>query len=398
MALDFSLSPEQELIKTSARAMMHKFAGRADEFKQMILKEKRFPAEIWRAFADAGLLGAVIPEEYGGTDAGLLSVALAAEEIGKHGFGSALFIVTVMDTACIVRNGSEELKKRVLPRIASGDLTLCFALTEPDAGSNTFRLETFAKKDGAGYRLNGQKVFITGADHADLMLVVARTKSREDTVKEGFPKMYGRSLFLVDPKAKGIAMQPLPMHGIEGARQFHIFFDDVAVGAEDMVGFPHAGTMALFNSLNPERILAAANAVGCTEYLIERSVAYAKERKVFHDTPIGAHQAVAHPLAELKIELEACRLSTRHAAWAFDQNLSPLEDGFLSNAAKYKAAEMWIAAADRAIQTHGGYGFSEDYGIIHHWASSRLVRTAPISKEMILNYVAEHTLQLPRSY
>jgi alkylation response protein AidB-like acyl-CoA dehydrogenase len=241
-------------------------------------------------------------------------------------------------------------------------------------------------------------VFITGADQADKMLIVARTTSRADVNAQGLPKMFGLSLFLIDTKRAGISMNALPMRGIEGARQFHIRFDDVVVHADELVGFENGGTMSLFNSLNPERILAAASAVGATQFLLDRSVAYAKDRKVFGDKPIGTHQGVAHPLAEIKIELEACRLAARHAAWAFDRELPPMEVGFLANAAKYKAAELWITAADRAIQTHGGYGFSDEYGIAHHWESARLVRTAPISKEMILNYVAEHTLDLPRPY
>jgi acyl-CoA dehydrogenase len=398
MALDFSLSEEEEQIRQTARRMVARFVGRRDEYRRIIFDEQRLPEEMWQAFAESGFLGALVPEEHGGTALGLLALVFALEELGAQGFGSALLILTAMDTACIVKNGSAELKSRVLPEIAAGRLKLCFGLTEPNAGSNTFRIETVARRDGDAYLVTGQKVFITGADQADLMLLVARTTTVAEARQRDLPKGHGLTLFLVDPKAPGVTLRQLPTHGIEGSKQFHIFLEDVRIPAADCVGTPDAGATALFNSLNPERILAAAVAVGSTEYLLGRAVTYANERRVFRDQPIGAYQSIAHPLAELRIDLELCRLAARRAAWAFDQALPPAEVGFYANAAKYRAAEMFIAAADRAIQTLGGYGFSDEYGIIHYWTHARLLRTAPISKEMILNFVSEHTLGLPRSY
>jgi len=398
MALDFDLSDEQQQMQETARRMLKQFEKRADEIRHAIFVEKRLPEEVWQAFADAGFLGALIPERYGGTEIGLLALQFAMEEMGLRGFASALLVLTVMDTACIVRNGSEEMKKRLLPEIANGKLKLCFALTEPNAGSNTFRIETMAKKDGGSYLLTGQKVFISGADLSDKMLVVARTMTPAEAKAQGLPKAFGMSLFLVDPKAKGVTMRELPMHGVEGARQWHIFFDNAPVPAEDLLGEENAGGLALFNSLNPERILAAGIAVGGTEYVLKKAVQYANERKVFRDTPIGAHQGISHPLAEIKMELESVRMTARRAAWAFDKGLPPMEVAFWANSAKYQAAEMWIKAVDRGIQTLGGYGFSDEFGLIQFWTAARLLRTAPITKEMILNYVAEHTLGLPRSY
>jgi alkylation response protein AidB-like acyl-CoA dehydrogenase len=400
MPLDFELSAEQQQYRALADKMLKRFVPRREELKRMILKERKFPQEMWDAFAEAGFLGALIPEEYGGSNSGLLSLTFACEEMGAHGYGSALLVLTAMDTACIVRNGTEAMKKKVLPEIAAGKLKLCFAVTEPNAGTNTFRISTHAKKtaDGKHYRLNGEKTFITGVDVADLMLLVCRTMTIEECKAQGLPKAYGLSLLLIDPKTKGITLTPLPTRGIEGFTQFSVHFDDALVPVETLVGEQDAGTVALFNSLNPERILAAALACGMTHYLIQKSVDYAQDRKVFGDKPIATHQAIQHPLAHLQIELEATRHLVYRASWAFDKGLEPGEVGYWANCAKYKAAELAIAAADQAIQTHGGSGFSEEVGVIYYWDGARLLRTAPITKEMILNYVAEHKLGMPRSY
>ncbi len=400
MPLQFELGDEEKQVQAAAKKMLAKFGPRREELKRLILKERKFPPELWEAFADAGFLGAMVPEEYGGNGAGLLTLALAVEQFGGEGYGSALLILTAMDTACIVRNGSEAMKKAVLPEVAAGRLKLAFALTEPDAGSNTFRVRTHAKlsADGSHYLLNGEKTFITGADVADRILLVVRTTTAEECKAMGMPKAFGLSLMLIDPKSKGVSLTPLPTRGIEGFTQFTVRFDDVEVPAEALVGEKDGGAIALFTSLNPERILAAALACGLTGYLLARSVEYAQDRKVFGDKPIATHQAISHPLAELQIELEASRLLTYRAASAFDRQEEPGVVGFYANCAKYKAAELAIGAVDRAIQTHGGSGFSEDVGLIYYWEAVRLLRTAPITKEMILNYVAEHWMGLPRSY
>jgi acyl-CoA dehydrogenase len=396
--MDFALTPEHRMVLDSTRSMLKKFEGRRRELADLIHVHKAFPQELWDAIAEAGLLGALLPEQYGGSDMGLLSLGLAVEEMARQGFGNALMILTAMDSLCILRNGSGELKQRFLPRVAAGDLKLAFAITEPDAGSNTFRLKTRAHKDAGGFAITGEKVFITGIDQADFVLLAARTTSLEEAQKLGLGKAYGLSLFLVDTKAPGLRLVPIPTQGIEGMTQFQVFLDEVRVPEGNLVGEQDLGIAALFNSLNPERILASFVACGRTQRLLELSCDYARERKVFRDTPIGAHQAIAHPLAEVRIELEAARLVTYKSAWAFDADLEAQEVGAAANMAKHLAAEVAIKAADHAIQTHGGWGFSEDYEIIHHWSSARLFRTAPISREMVLNFVAEHVLGLPRSY
>jgi alkylation response protein AidB-like acyl-CoA dehydrogenase len=398
MALDFELSDEQQLIRTSVRKALEPFVARREELLKQVMGEKKFPHEVWLALAETGLFGCLIPEEYGGTGIGLLAMALALEEMATIGFGNALAVTTAMDATCIVRNASEELKRRFLPGIADGSIKFCFAVTEPDAGSNTFRLKTTAKRNGSAYEVSGQKTFITGANVAEQMLLVVRTTPIEEIERQGLPKAFGLSLLVVDTKSAGIELRAIPTRGIEGLTQFTVFFDKVRVPAENLVGQEGAGSMALFNSLNPERILAAATACGMTEFALQRACAYAKQRKVFKDRFIGSYQAIQHPLAEIRIQLDAVRLMTWRSAWAFDREMPPGLVGSYANMAKFLGAEMAIRAADQAIETLGGYGFSEEYHVIYLWEAARLLRTAPITKEMILNYISEHVLDLPRSY
>ena len=399
MALDFELSSEQKLIQKVVRDIVARLEPRHTEFRRLIHEERRYPPELWDALAEAGLMGSLIPEEYGGSGLGLMALVLGLEELGSTGIGSSpLLVLTGMDALCILRNGSEALRRRFLPEIATGELKFCFAITEPDAGSNSFRISTLARRVDDYYEISGSKVFITGVDVADYMLLVTRTAPYAEVHQRELPKAHGLSLFVVPTDAPGLEKRRLPMRGIEGHNQFLLFFDRVRVPAENLVGEENRGAAALFNSLNPERILAAASACGTVAYLLRRAAEYARERKVFGDQPIGAYQGLAHPLAEVRIDLDAARLLTYRAAWAFDRAAPPAVVGTYANMAKYLAAEVGVKAADRAIETLGGYGFSEEYGIIYAWEGLRLLRTAPVSREMILNYVAEHVLELPRSY
>jgi acyl-CoA dehydrogenase len=399
MGLDFELSPEHQLIQKATRELLARFEPRRAEFRRMIQEERRYPQELWDALAEMGFMGSLIPEEYGGSGLGLTALALGLEELSAAGIAaSTLLLLTGMDALCILRNGSEALKQRFLPGIATGRLKFCFAITEPDAGSNSFRISTHAERQSDAYEITGSKVFITGVDVTDYMLLVTRTTTYKDVAAQKLPKAHGFSLFVVPTDAPGLEKRKLPMRGIEGHNQFLLFFDRVRVPAENLVGVENQGAIALFNSLNPERILAAASASGTIAYLLRRACDYARERKVFGDRPIGAYQGLAHPLAEVRIELDAVRLLTYRAAWAFDRGDPPATVGAYANMAKYMAAETGVKAADRAIETLGGYGFSEEYGIIHAWEGTRLLRTAPVSREMILNHIAEHVLELPRSY
>ena len=396
--LDFALSEEQQMIRQSTVDLLKRFEPQREEFLQMITKENRFPQELSEAIGHAGFAGCLIPEKYGGTNLGLLPLVLFSEEMGAHGYGNALFAITQLDTACIAHYAPEPLKEEILPGIASGQRRLAFALTEPNAGSNSFSIQTQAKPLGDGYEINGQKIFITGADIADQTLLVAKTMSWGEAKEKGFPKGYGFSLFLIDRDAPGLEKKPIPTRGIEGARQFTLYLDKVKVPASRLVGNENEGLAALFHTLNVERVLIAAYALGMSEYLLKKAVDYAKERKVFKETPIGTYQSIQHPLAEIKIRQEGARLLTYRAAWAYDQGGDPMEVGACANMAKYLACEMAIDAADRAIETLGGYGFSEEYGIVHYWEATRLFRTVPVTKEMLLNYVGEHVLGLPKSY
>jgi alkylation response protein AidB-like acyl-CoA dehydrogenase len=396
--LNFELSDEQKMIKEGVRSLFKKFEKRKAELREKIIKRKEFPQEVWDEIAKAGYIGSVIPPEYGGTGSGLLTTIFTVEEMSSLGFGNALLILTVVDACCILKNGSEELKRRFLPKIAEGKYKCALGVTEADAGTNTFRIKTFAQKKNGYYVINGSKTFITGADVADYIMLVTRTVSYTEVVEKGLPKAYGLTLFMVDLKSKGITINTLPMRGIEGTNQCTIFFEDVEVPAENMIGEENAGAFALFKGLNPERILAAASAVGLSEFCLNMAVEYAKERKVFRDTPIGAYQAIQHPLAEVKVYQEAVRLLTYRAGWAFDRDMEPGVVGAYANMAKYLGAELAIMAVDRAIETLGGNGFSEENTLIYIWEAARLLKTAPVSKEMILNYISEHVLGLPRSY
>jgi len=398
MALNFTLADEHKLVKDSVKGMLQKWMPRRQELREMARRERTFPQELWEDFAAMGLTGCLVPQEYGGNEAGLLALTLAFEELTSNGFSPGLLLVTAMDTSCILKNGTAEQKRRFLPGIADGRTKFCFAVTEPDAGSNTFRIKTAARRDGDSYVLNGQKVFISGVDVADYMLVVARTTTLEEAQAQGKPKSYGLSLFIVDTKSKGIEKTPIDIPLSEELTQFQLFFDDVEVPADQLLGQPDNGVYAMFNSLNPERILAAAMSLGIVEYALGKAVGYAKERKVFKDTPIGAYQSLAHPLAEAKIQQEAARLMTYRAAWAFDQGMNPAEVGTYANMAKFLAADVAIKAVDSAIEVYGGLGFTEETGLINLWSGARLFKTAPVSREMLLNYVAEWNLGLPRSY
>ena len=397
MAIDFELTDEQRLLKDTVRQVFKQFEPRRAEFREKM--EKRiFIDEVWHAFADAGFLGALVPEQYGGTNMGLLSLVLVMEEMSSMGYGNAIMMLTAMDALCVLNAGSEAMKRKWLPRMTDGSTKFCFAITEPDAGTNTFRISTLARSDGDHFVVNGSKTFITGVEAADYMLLVTRTTSYQECVDRGLPKAHGFTLMLVDTKTPGLEKQLLPTRGIEGMNQWTLFFNDMRVPKENVIGEVDNGALALFYALNPERIIAGSLAVGMTELVMRKAVDYAKERKLFGGKPFGAYQAIAHPLAEIKIQQELVRMMVYRSAWAYDKGLNPVEVGMYANMAKYSGAELAIKAVDRAIQTHGGNGFSTEYGLIDLWQDARLMRTAPISAEMILNYVGEHVLGLPRSY
>lgn len=345
--------------------------------------------ELWNELAAAGFIGVNIAEEYGGGGMGITELAMVCEELGAA--GCPLLVLVVSPAICgsvIQRFGSEAQKTHWLPGIASGKTKMAFAITEPAAGSNSHNLATTARRDGDGYWLSGTKHYISAADEADQILVVTRSGTSEATGQGEL------SLFIVDADADGLDKSLIPVEIVSPENQYTLFFDDVFVPAERLIGREGDGLRQVFAGLNPERITGAAIGIGIGRYALDRAVAYARDRSVW-GAPIGTHQGIAHPLAEAKIELELAGLMTYKAAWLYDEGLDAAE---AANIAKYSAAEAAIHALDQAIQTHGGHGLSTEYGLADLWGSVRLLRTAPISREMILNFVAQHSLGLPKSY
>ncbi len=345
--------------------------------------------ELWDELAREGFLGVNLPEAFGGGGLGIAELALVCEELATA--GCPLLLLVVSPAICgtlIARYGTDEQKARWLPGLAAGTTRICFALTEPDAGSNSHQITTTARKDGDGWVLSGQKVYISGVDEADAMLVVSRTGTDERTGRGQL------SLFVVDTKTPGLTATPIPMEIVVPEKQFTVFLDDVAVPADRLLGGEGRGLRVLFDGLNPERIISAAYSCGLARYALDRAVAYANERKVW-GAPVGAHQGLAHPLARAKLSLELARLMTAKAAWLYDAGK---DAGEAANMARLSAADAAIAALDQAIQVHGGNGLSTEHGIATMWGMARLQHIAPVSREMILNFIAQHSLGLPRSY
>jgi alkylation response protein AidB-like acyl-CoA dehydrogenase len=325
-------------------------------------------------------------------------MTLALEQFATYGLANAFCVLTSMATMAILRGGNEEQKAHWLPRIAEGTVKCAFAITEPDAGTNSFSMKTLATSQDNGYRLNGSKGWITGVDVASHILVVARTIPYPDLAEQGLPKSHGLGLFLIDSNVAGLETQVMDTAGIEGYKQFMLYFDNVEIAHDRRIGGEQKEVDALFQALNPERILAAAICVGMSEFALRKAVEHAGQRKVFGDAPIGSYQAVQHPLARIRIAQEATRLLAYKAAWLFDQKASPFEIGHYANMAKYAGSELAVDSIDAAIQTHGGSGFVRENHLINMWSPARLFKTAPINNEMILNQIAEHMLGLPRSY
>jgi alkylation response protein AidB-like acyl-CoA dehydrogenase len=356
--------------------------------------------ELWNEAGKLGFLGVNLPEEYGGGGAGIYELALVQEELAAHGAGLLLVVVSPAICGTIIgKYGTEEQKQTWLPGLADGSKIMAFGITEADAGSNSHQITTTARRvrsseargDGQAedWLLSGNKIYISGVDQADAVLIVART---EDS-KTGKLKP---ALFIVPTDAENFVKTPMEMDIVEPDHQFMLFLDDVRLPADALVGEADAALMQLFAGLNPERILGAAMAIGMGRYALDAAVRFAKERTVWKE-PIGAHQGISHPLAQIKIELELAKLMMQKAAVLYDSG-----DDFgaaeAANMAKYAAAEASIKALDQAVQTHGGAGLTKEYGLAAMLGAARIARVAPVSREMILNFVSQHSLGLPKSY
>lgn len=386
--MDFSEPAEHALLRESVRRVAEGFGH--DYFRAKVDAGEKVD-ELWDALARLGFFGVHLPEEYGGGGGGLSELAIVSEEVAAAGCPLLLILVSAAIAGELIRRfGTEEQKRAWLPGLAAGE-KMAFAITEPDAGSNSHNLATTAVRDGDVYRLRGTKTFISGVDEAPRMIVVVRTGTEEATGRARL------SLLVVDTDSPGLERSLIPMEIRIPEKQFTLYFDDVVVPADRLLGEEGDGLRQVFYGLNPERITGATISCGIGRYALEKAAAYARERRVW-GVPIGAHQGVAHPLAAAKIDLEAARLMTARAAWLHDHGADRKVAGEAANMAKYAASEAGMRALDAAIQAHGGNGMTAEFGLADLWGLVRLVRIAPVSNEMVLNYIAQTSLGLPKSY
>src|SRR3984957_566383 len=387
--MDFIESDEHQMLREAVSSIASKF-GHEYYVKKAHADERT--EELWSAVGEAGFLGVNVPEEYGGGGGGIAELALVQEELAAAGCPLLVIVVSPAICATIIATfGTEAQKQRWLPRFATGELKMAFAITEPDAGSNSHHLSLTATKDGDIYRLNGSKYYISGVDECQAVLVVTRSGVDPDTGR-------GRlSLFVVGAHTPGLDRQVLPVEITAPEKQYTLFFDNVQVEADRLIGAEGEGLRQVFVGLNPERILSAATANGIGRYALDKAAEYARTREVW-GTPIGRHQGISHPLAKAKIDVELARLMTEKAAWLCDFAGDTPQAGESANMAKFAAADAALAALDQAIQTHGGNGMSSEYGLADMWGMTRLLRIAPVSREMILNFVAHHSFEFAQSY
>ncbi len=401
-------TPEQELIRQTTAAIAARYGH------QYYARQARTGGnigELWADLGAAGLLGVHLPAQYGGGGAGLTELVVIIEELAAHGL--PLLIAVISPAICgsiLAAHGSPDMRDAWLPGLASGARKMAFALTEPDAGSNSHNIATAARRPagGQGWVLSGGKYYISAADECEAMLVVARDdtvladtaladKGPADTGRADTGRAAGRrplSLFVVPRDAPGVTIRPIETALVSPDRQHAVFLDEVPVGETALIGTAGAGLRQVFAGLNPERILAAAICNGVGRYAIAKASDYARTRKVWSQ-PIGAHQGIAHPLALAHVNVQLARLATARAAELADAGQ---DAGEAANIAKLAAADAALAALDQAIQTHGGNGLANEYGLADLWFVTRLMRTAPVSREMVLNFVASHSLRLPASY
>ncbi|MFI8261368.1 MULTISPECIES: acyl-CoA dehydrogenase family protein [unclassified Streptomyces] len=387
-AISTTVETEEHRALRAAVAALGQRYGR--EYLARVAREGGHPDELWADAAKLGYLGVSLPEEYGGGGGGIAELSIVLEELGAA--GCPLLMMVVSPAICgtvISRFGTEAQKRAWLPGLADGSRTMAFGITEPDAGSNSHRITTTARRDGDEWVLTGRKVFISGVDIADATLIVGRTEdARTGSLKP--------CLFIVDRDTPGFSRSVIDMELQAAEKQFELVLDEVRLPAEALVGDEDAGLLQLFAGLNPERIMTAAFAIGMGRHALAKAVDYAKTRQVWREA-IGAHQAIAHPLAAAHIDLELARLMMQKAAHLYDAG-DDMGAGEAANMAKYAAAEACVKAVDQSVHTLGGNGLTREYGLAALITASRVARIAPVSREMILNFVSHQTLGLPKSY
>ncbi|MER7919323.1 MULTISPECIES: acyl-CoA dehydrogenase family protein [unclassified Streptomyces] len=380
-------SEEHTALRSAVSALGNRY-GR--DYLTRTLAEGKPLTELWSEAGKLGYLGVNLPEAYGGGGGGITELSIVLEELGAA--GSPLLMLVVSPAICgtvIARFGTEAQKRDWLPGLADGTKLMAFGITEPDAGSNSHRITTTARRDGADWLLTGRKVFISGVDMADAVLIVGRTEdARTGRLKP--------CLFIVPTDAPGFQKHPIDMELKAAEKQFELVLDEVRLPADALVGDEDAGLLQLFAGLNPERVMTAAFAIGMGRYALGRAIEYARDRTVWK-TPIGAHQAIAHPLAQAHIDLELARLMMQKAARLYDAG-DDIGAGEAANMAKYAAGEACVKAVDQAVHTLGGNGLTREYGLASLITAARVARIAPVSREMILNYVSHQSLGLPKSY
>ena len=383
----FIENPERQALRKSVAALA---ANYGPEYYLERARAGGHTDELWREAGQLGFIGVNLPEEYGGGGAGMYELALVMEELSAGGCPLLMMVVSpAINGTIIAKFGTPEQRTRWVPGIADGSITMAFAITEPDAGSNSHRITTTARRDGSDWILSGQKVWISGVDQAQAVLVVGRTED----AKTGSLRP---ALFVVPTDTPGFAFTKIPMELTMPESQFQVFIDEVRLPADALVGAEDAAIAQLFAGLNPERIMGAASAVGMGRLALDKACEYVKTRQVWK-TPIGAHQGIAHPLAQNHIELELAKLMMQKASTLYDAG-DDMGAAEAANMAKYAAGEASTRAVDQAVQSHGGNGLSQEYGIAAMLTASRLARIAPVSREMVLNFIAQSSLGLPRSY
>ncbi len=386
MALE---SENFEDIRSSVRALCADFPG---EYWRKLDADKAYPTEFVKTMTESGFLGALIPEEFTGSGLGLSAAIAILEEIHKSGCNAAACHAQMYTMGTVLRHGSDAQKSEYLPKIASGELRLqAFGVTEPSSGTDATRIKTMAVKDGDDYVVNGQKVWTSRIEHSDLMLLLARTNAREDNEK----RHQGMSVFLIDIRGaigNGLTIRPIPTMINHATTE--VFFDDLRIPASSLIGEEGSGFKYILDGMNAERILISSECIGDARWFVEKASSYARDRSVF-GRPIGQNQGVQFPIAKAYAATEAADLMVRKAAALFDAG-EPC--GAEANMAKMLAADASWQAADMCLQTHGGYGFAEEYDVERKFRETRLYQIAPISTNLILSYIAEHVLGLPRSY
>ncbi|MEU9241380.1 acyl-CoA dehydrogenase family protein [Streptomyces shenzhenensis] len=380
---------EHKALRAAVAALGAKY-GR--DYITRTIAEGRHPTELWNEAGKLGYLGVNLPEEHGGGGGGITELSIVLEELGAA--GCPLLMLVVSPAICgtvIARFGTEEQKRAWLPGLSDGSRRMAFGITEPDAGSNSHRITTTARRDPdtGDWLLTGRKVFISGVDTADAVLIVGRTE--DDRTGRLKP-----CLFIVPTDAENFHRRPIDMELSASEKQFELTLDDVRLPADALVGDEDAGLLQLFAGLNPERIMTAAFGIGMGRYALSKAIEYARDRTVWK-APIGAHQAIAHPLAQAHIDLELARLMMQKAAHLYDTG-DDIGAGEAANMAKYAAAEACVKAVDQSVHTLGGNGLTREFGLASLITASRVARIAPVSREMILNYVSHQTLGLPKSY